>query len=95
MQGERIPKSLSQSSGLGCNIFQAGCGSHVETPPKVRVAADTNMINSLNFCTPAPRAPNGGRRIELRPWELRCLRSALQPSCPGSPSLWLKRAGYM
>lgn len=67
MQAERVPKSPTQSNSLGYNIFQAGCIPHVETPPKVRVGADTNVINSLNFCASAPRAPGCGRRIGLRP----------------------------
>lgn len=70
MQEKRGPKSPIRSNGLGYNIFQAGCTPHVDTPPKVREGADINVINSLNFCTSAPRAPAYWRRVGLRPWEL-------------------------
>lgn len=55
---------------MGYNIFQAGCTPHVETPPKVRASDDTNVINSLNFCTSAPRAPGCGRKVGPTLWEL-------------------------
>lgn len=51
MQGGRVPKSLTWSNNLGYNIREADCTPHVETPVKVSVGGDTNIINSLNFCS--------------------------------------------
>lgn len=48
-QGEGVPKSSSWSNGLGYNICQAGCSTHVKHPPEVRAGADTIVINSLKF----------------------------------------------
>jgi len=69
MQGERVPRSPTQTNGLGYDVFQAGCTPHLKTPPKVRVGDDTSVTNSLNFYASAPRPPVRGRRVELRAWE--------------------------
>lgn len=88
MQGEGVPKSPTRSNGLGYNIFQAGCTPHVETSPKVRAGADTNVINSLNFSASAPRAPVCGRRIGLRPWEVSSPTGRMPGTIPPAVLPW-------